>query len=97
MRRAFKMPSCLLLIVCRLVQTEYMNGVNGVGHTLLINNHDSFGVEGDEVSVWHQERPTVGQLKGKRLKSVLKPLLYLLDHHGATLASLRIPIKRFFI
>ena len=62
-----------------------MKGIDRVGNSFSIDDHDNFVMERDEIFVRHTELLAVRQFQSERMKTILQPASDLFDDHGRNL------------
>ncbi len=72
-----------------------MQRIDGVRNSLLVNDHNNFGMERDKILMRHPEFPPIGQLQSEGLKTVMQPVSNLFDKHAAKLPSAQGRINLF--
>ena len=76
------MPGCFL-------NRNHVQRADGGRDALLVYDHDDFGMDGDEILMWHTDFPAAGQFQRERMESVLQPTSDLFNDHRINL-SLRL-------
>ena len=80
----------------RLFQSDNVKGIDGVGNTFLVNDHDNLRMQSNEIPVRHPQPSSVGQLEGERVEPVFEPASDLFQDHGAKVACQRNRFKSGF-
>ena len=73
----------------RFINGNDVNRIDGVRNSLLIYDHNDFGMERDEIFVRHAEFLAVPQLQRERMKTILQAASDLLNNHGGNVSSRR--------
>ena len=84
------MRSPKMVLVSRLpfIDGNHVEWTDRVRDALSIDDHDHFGMNGNEIRVRNCVAPAIGELKSKRPESIVKALPDLLNNHRFTLAWL---------
>jgi hypothetical protein len=75
------------MVTRRFSNRNNVERADRVRNPLLVDDHDRFRMEGDEVLMRHADFPATGKLQRERMKAVLQPTPDLFDDHGVRLAS----------
>ena len=62
-----------------------MQRIDGVRNSLLVNDHDDFGMERNKILMRHTELLAIGQLQSEGLEPIVQPVSNLFDEHAAKL------------
>ena len=74
----------------RFINRNNVKRADGVGDSLLVNDHDRFGMDGNKILMRHTDFLAAGQLQSERMKTVLQPASDLFDNHARNLAPPKI-------